>query len=445
MKSVSDESEQKSAAQVHIPDDPEQKSEGRSYNIDVQIDSNSKYHLLKYPLKKLAKAGVPKKLQWEYWMCIPDTDNPGHYIKRGMVRLGTRNESEARRKAAQWLQGKENEAKAEAKRLLTLAADNSNIRLFFLDRVWDHSSDYALDCIARGKSLSTSYIIAARSKLIRYFFPWCRTNKIELLPQLGKAELRRWRNWMFAEMQKKEMTASNVNLTRAHIQVALKWAESMDLIPSNPMSSVEPVKENRKEREMYTKEEIGKLLEAQGDLRAQVAVRLMGTTGARLGEVIGLRWKNVHLDESYIDIVEQFHEAYGVGYTLPKSKKPRKDVHLSGEMVEDLRALKKKYPFGQVVFQDSKGPSKPIRRYELRTALKALAEKAGVELDGRLNHSFRHSWASMMAEARGLEEVSKLIGHSGTKITAGYVHETEASRQANNRAIDGMFQKAVGK
>ena len=404
---------------------------------------DSVYHLIKLPLKKtdLNRIDRPKKDCWEYMLGVCDPERPGHYIKYSMLRLGTRNDIEARRRVALVLAKAEEQAKLAEVEAGKNALKVLDIRKFFLEEVWAEASPYVKDRSSTGNKLTKNYILGGRRRIEHHFLPWCKLRGYALVTDLSKGRLREWRNYMYDKCKKEGLSSSLVNNTRGSISTALDWAEATDLIEVNPMLSIDKVKEDKKEKQIFTKDEINKLFRTTwSDLRVKCIVMLAATTGARIGELTALRWKNIHFDKSYIDYVEQYQEVYSIGFTELKSKKPRLKVHLRADVAQALQALKKSYKFLNLCFPDKADPSKPLARCVVNRVLKETCKEAGIALNGRGVHCFRHSYFTLLAQIAGIEAASRAGGHSSPKITEDiYIHETEEDRRNICKYTDRLF------
>lgn len=418
------------------------KSRKIEYNIYNKMNTKSKWHLTTIPLKKADRAGIPKKNQWEYMMGICDPERPGHYVKRGMIRLGTRNEHDARNRAITILKQAEEAQEAAIEEKARQALDRCNLRTFILTEVWKENSPYVLDRAASGHKLGKAYIAASRQRIKDYFLPWAESHNVILLSDLGKAKLREWRNWLYAKCQEDNKAASLVNNVRVSISTALGWAEACELIDINPCLSVDKVKEDETERQPYTKDEVLKLFKAKWpDERCRVAFMVAVTTGLRLGELQGLRWANVDIidpNNAHLDVIEQYQEYLHQGFILPKSRKPRLNVYIRKDVAEALEKLRKGRPFHLCVFP-SEVPGIPMDRNIFNRGLKAGAKAAGVTLGDRLWHNARHTYLTLLASVAGIEDASKAVGHSSSKVTQNYIHETAEGQNVIRFHTDHLF------
>jgi integrase len=388
------------------------------YNIDM--DTQSKFHLL----KKTRKNGRT--------LVMAILDESGHGYSK-MVALSTMNQATARKRAQEILK----QAELDAKKL---SAEKDNLKNF-LEGFWKDNSEYVLSRKDEGYSLTARYIAANAALLKNHFMSWAEKNGVERLSQLTKIGLLSWRNWLSAEVQKKGYSVSIVNSARMALYVPLKFAEEMDILETNPLSAIHKVKTHPKERQPFSRDELKKLFAAKWpDERVRVAAMLSFFSGARIGEIKGLLWENVH--ENSIDIVLQFVESkLSYGLAKPKCNSTRLGVPVPKEILESMQKLRKasKHPFGKFVFQ-SDYLNEPILNYALSQGLTAGLLAAGIEQAGRSWHNLRHSFATLMRGKVGLEVTSKSIGHSSMSVTAGYAnHETEEDKTALRNAVIGLL------
>ena len=139
-------------------------------------------------------------------------------------------------------------------------------------------------------------------------------------------------------------------------------------------------------------------------------------TGARMGELYGLRWSDVDLDRQQITIARSYAQPY------PKSKKPR-HVPIGPELATALRAWRRDCPLAaDLVFPGADGKMRPRERAPRGFA--DLAEAVRVPgKDAITFHDLRHTAASLMVMAGlNLRTVQKMLGHSVITVTERYAH-----------------------
>jgi integrase len=248
----------------------------------------------------------------------------------------------------------------------------------------------------------------AEGLLRRYIIPALGTMK---LGDIGKAEVAR----LHAAQR---VTPIAANRAVALLSSIFGWAEKVGERPdgTNPCQHVDRFREQRRER-LLGAAELAKLggalrhAETRGtggratpeDWRAIAAFRLLIFTGARLSEILTLRWE-------WIDA------AAGLA-RLPDSKTGAKNLYLPPGALAVLEALPRMAGNPHVLPGNRPGApfvgvQKPWQR------VRALAGLPDLRL-----HDLRHSFASTaVAAGDSLFIVGKLLGHRQVSTTERYAH-----------------------
>ena len=193
-----------------------------------------------------------------------------------------------------------------------------------------------------------------------------------------------------------------------------------------------------------------KLLEsAKGD-RLEALYVLALTTGMRLGELLGLEWASVDLQDgvAFLTVKSAMKEIGGkLVMGEPKTAKSRRRVELSQLAADALSAQKRRalaagHTDG-LVFRNRNGG--PIRRTHFRSySYIPLLKRAGLPFIKF--HSTRHTAASLaLADGESVKQVSEMLGHSDASITLNvYAHvlPTQHRRRANR--MGEMLTGAAG-
>jgi integrase len=156
---------------------------------------------------------------------------------------------------------------------------------------------------------------------------------------------------------------------------------------------------------------------------AAAAIRLLIFTGARLREILDLKWDHVDLQRGLL--------------FLPDSKTGKKTVVLGGAAQAVIVNLPR---VGSYVIAGN-DPRKP--RADLQRPWALVSKRAGLE--GLRLHDLRHSFASVGAgSGLGLPIIGKLLGHSNSKTTERYAHLAAGPLRRASDAISGAIAKAMG-
>jgi len=198
-------------------------------------------------------------------------------------------------------------------------------------------------------------------------------------------------------------------------------------IESSPMSKVKKPREPKGRIRFLTDEERIRLLDAchRSDNRYLYPVVLLAiSTGARYGEITGLKWEHIDFERSRAVLLDTKN-----GDTRALMLSPQVLVEL--EKLRDTRV-----PGVPLVFASERVPSKPM---ELRTPWHVALREAKV--DEFRFHDLRHTAASYLAmNGATLAELSEILGHKTLAMVKRYAHLSEThTRQVVTKMNDKLF------
>jgi integrase len=201
---------------------------------------------------------------------------------------------------------------------------------------------------------------------------------------------------------------------------ALAWGIRQKEL-GNPLENVSEPKVPRRER-LLTGREIGALFRALDDAAAanteqpQVigAIRFAILTGARIGEILTLRWACIHREELELRLLDT-----KTGF----SRRP-----ISAAAIAVLDSVER-MPGVDFVFRDTRDPTRPLPYHVAESAFRRMVERAGVQ-DCTL-HSIRHWFTTMTANSVANPRVGMaLTGHKSLAAYMGYVHGDKKQARA---------------
>jgi integrase len=229
--------------------------------------------------------------------------------------------------------------------------------------------------------------------------------------------------------QARRTTPTEANRALACLSAMFNIAERWGLRPdgSNPCRHVEKYPQRRRER-FLSAEELARLGDAlaayAGSPYAIAAVKLLVFTGARLGEVLGLRWEWIDFERG---------EA-----RLPESKTGAKTLHLPPPALAVLAELPRLDGNPHVIVGGKGGAA----LVNLEKPWRAIRAAAGLD-DVRL-HDLRHAFASVAASSGlGLPIIGKILGHSQPATTARYAHLASDPVKAAAATVAGKIAAAM--
>ena len=251
-----------------------------------------------------------------------------------------------------------------------------------------------------------------------------------ILPALGKRKVADVARGDIAKLHHANRGAPyQANRVLAVLSKMFNLAERWGLRPdsSNPCRHVEKFGERKRER-MLSPVELARLGDAlaahNGSPYAVAAVKLLVFTGARLGEVLGLRWEWVNFERG---------EA-----RLPDSKSGAKTLHLPPPALAVLALLPRLDGNPHLIVGAKEGAA----LVNLEKPWRAIRAAAGLD-DVRL-HDLRHAFASVAASSgMGLPIIGKMLGHTQAATTARYAHLASDPVKAAAAAVAGKIAAAM--
>lgn len=288
----------------------------------------------------------------------------------------------------------------------------------------------------------------------------CRMNKVStqaevarqidayIRPALGKikvadvarADIARLHSAMSA-------TPYAANRTLALLSKAFGLAEVWGFRPdnSNPCHRVQRYKEQSRERFLSDRE-----FAALGDILARaeagpiahdgrkapvrinpqaiVAIRLLIFTGARVGEILALRWESINRDAQRAELTD--------------SKTGRKHLPLPPAALELLHGLGTPESGQGYVVRGGNGSDASAPLVNLKDPWNHIRKAAGLD-DVRL-HDLRHSFASVAASGgMSLVLIGALLGHRNAATTARYAHLSDDPKKAAAEKISTHIKAAM--
>lgn len=160
---------------------------------------------------------------------------------------------------------------------------------------------------------------------------------------------------------------------------------------------------------------------------AAAAIRLLILTGARLREILGLKWDYVDFERGLL--------------LLPDSKTGARSIVLNAPALAVVANLKRVGAY--VIAGQTAGTSAEKARADLNRPWRSVAKRAG--LAGLRIHDLRHTHASFGAGAGlGLPIIGKLLGHARASTTERYAHlDADPVRRASEH-IGSRLAAALG-
>jgi integrase len=293
--------------------------------------------------------------------------------------------------------------------------------------------------------------------------------RLWIIPEIGAIRARDVKHTDIARLHRKIGASHRITANRiiTHLGHFYRWAGAVGAVPEgcNPAKTIERYKESAKDRYLTTAEleRLGAaIVEAETvgipweedpnkprskhapkkpeSRRTKItphaagALRLLLLTGARLREILHLRWSEVDLERGLL--------------LLPDSKTGRKTIILGNAaltVIADLDKVSEYVIAGQAKpRKPGEQPEKDKPRSDLNRPWALVSKHAG--LKGVRLHDLRHTFASYgAAGGLGLPVIGGLLGHASPKTTQRYAHLGSDPLRRASEAISSEISAAIGR
>lgn len=292
----------------------------------------------------------------------------------------------------------------------------------------------------RGKALRPSTVAGYRNALDVHILPAFGTLPLD---EINSAVVRHWRG-QFAVRGNDSAGAKAYSVLKAILQTA----EDDELILRNPCrlkggGSAAKVRESV----ALSPAEMAALVEAMPP-QWRALTLVSGWCGLRIGEAAGLRVGDVDLGTGALHIRQT---AQYIGHPArlvlgpPKSERGIRIVHMPDHVVEAMVTfLGTKPGTSPKDFVWTRTDGQPISRH---TTLKAFqTATASIGRAGMVWHDLRHTANTLAADAGATQATLQArMGHADPKVSALYLHTSQARDQALAAALSRMAEPGSGR
>ena len=297
-----------------------------------------------------------------------------------------------------------------------------------------------------------------------------------IIPLIGNIDLKKLRPRDVAlamETISPQVNQKTSALILTILKLALNYAVyHCEFITVNPAAYIKPPKLATKKaiikRQVISVEKIEELFATfPFGHPYHVPLKIAYHTGMRIGEILGLCWDSVNLDEGKISVVQQLCYTPETGYFFapPKTQTSIWTILLDNQIISTLR----QWRAAQIENEEKGGVSylqtyedetkkiwqlsksiKPASNYILRPLV--CVHENGKRITPRslmyalhdcgLNaHSLRHTHATKLIEGGAIpKDVAARLGHADATITQNlYTHDTEEMQKETLRIFEKML------
>ena len=274
-----------------------------------------------------------------------------------------------------------------------------------------------------------------------------------ILPFLGERKLHKVNQeeiqHFIGRLSEQGLSPGTVRNIYGVLNAAMRKAKAYNYMSVNSCEGVRLPKMEKKEARLLTIWEQKALeLVAKGDKNG-FAILLASYTGLRIGEICGLVWRDVDLENGMLHVSRtvrriQCHEPQAQAKTevvigSAKSDRSRRSIPLPSSIIR-LFAEHRKISAGEYVFAYR---GKPLEPRALQYRFKELLKKAGL---AEVNfHALRHTFATRCLELRfDIKTLSEILGHASAKMTLDrYGHSQMEHKRRAMRTLDALFERSA--
>jgi len=287
-----------------------------------------------------------------------------------------------------------------------------------------------------------------------------------ILPALGNVPLARLRpaqlDAFYATLrehggaQNQGLSPASVRQIHAILRRALQQGARWGWIGTNPAALATPPRTRRTQLEPPSPEDVLQLIATakRDDPDFGCFLLMSATTGARRGELCGLRWRSVDLVDATVTISRSIVEGER-GVLVEKDTKTHsaRRIALDPQTAEELathrsrcaeRALACGVSLGEDAYVFSRSPdgTKPLVPTDVTNGFIRVRRQVG--LDHVRLHDLRHFAATrLLAAGVPVRTVSGRLGHANAATTLGvYAHFLEASDRDAANTLGAVLQAA---
>ncbi|MEU5401072.1 MULTISPECIES: tyrosine-type recombinase/integrase [unclassified Streptomyces] len=300
---------------------------------------------------------------------------------------------------------------------------------------------YWLDNIIKPRrKLSTYDKYEAHVRL--YLAPLLGTKRLE---SLSVGDVRR-----FLVQLENKTTAATAKESHRVLRTALTAACREELIARNVAGLVEPPRPSTRELTPWTLDETLDFLAASRKDPLYAAFVLAIAMGLRRGEIVGLRWVDVDLDNRVIHVRQQVQRRRGVLYNDETKNRRRRALPLPAMCVPPLRWHRLRQAAAKqraAELWDERGyvfatrTGHPVEPRNVYRSFTRVAESAGLRVI-RL-HDARHGCATLLTAAGVAPRVvMEILGHSQISITMDvYTHVVQDTKREAISHMDRLLKR----
>jgi integrase len=216
-------------------------------------------------------------------------------------------------------------------------------------------------------------------------------------------------NWRTSIKKQKNLSNSTINKTQEILNLIMKKALANDLVQKNYVELVDKLPTQHEKKVPYTEHELRLILEHSSGW-FHTYLMLVASSGLRVGEAIGLKWEDIDLNNSFIDLKRSISKGKIVDNTslTNKTKNHNRIIPLDQTTVKELVGYFQNKPNDTWVFVNQYDKpfydGRNINKYYWKPLL------AKLNIADRDMYTLRHTWLSIMKNNGADDNWLKAVG-----------------------------------
>lgn len=281
-----------------------------------------------------------------------------------------------------------------------------------------------------------------------------------IIPSLGNIQLSKLTvskvQQFYNNLLNSGMRASSCKKILQVLSNCLRYAQKQKLIEYLP-TEIEKVPSDSPEREYWSEHQFEFFLNEVRDTTIYLPTLIAGLTGLRIGEICGLRWKNVDLENGYIIVCEQAINNKINNSLLHtnnlKTNASKRKVTIPPILISKLKEFNTDTEF--VIVDKNNKMCNPnnisenfrrlVKKYknDLNTEIectKPFSNSNYMKLPQLSIHDLRHTHATiLMAKGINNKVISQRLGQTSLKVTSIYTHVTDEMQIQSSNVLQNAF------
>ena len=305
----------------------------------------------------------------------------------------------------------------------------------FTDGWWLYDScSYVQKKLARGFSMSQSYVEGRRSELENYIWPVFGDKRLDRITT-GEIE-----DFMMGLRTKKgrykrPLSEKRINDIVGNLKTILSEAYRLGITDRNSGENVGTLAVRPRAKQILSKDEAALLFDEatidtvwKGDITMYALNLLAASTGMRLGECVALHADDIDIENGIVDVHQSWARKHGLKEPKWNSKRlvpvPSKTLRYLQMVVE---CSNHRDVLNELIFANQSDPHVPIDHKTVAEKLYDAFKAIGIpEQERRLRnvtfHSWRHFFNTMLRTRVPDELLRSVTGHRNAEMTDHYTH-----------------------